>query len=351
MATQSPGRSSPVYFSDNVEFVKNVPDVEGAGARIVGDHLYMSTSEGVRIFDIKNPLKPTLVGSEEFLLPYAPGTFASEDPDTNGQTMVVGSGVYDVSDVRKPEFLGYWGSPSHTSTCVLDCRYAYDSEGVIMDLAVPAEPRHVGNWNKATPATWAHDLTEVSPGVVVTASEPLMVLDAREDPLHPAVLAVGEVEVDEFVHGLLWPRQGNDRYLLAGGEDLGPRCDVEVDNRKASFVTYDTRGWRRSQQLHQRHSWAPPHGTFTDGNAPANQFCGHWFDDHPTFRNGGLVAAGWYEHGTQFLSVSQSGKIKRVGFFTPLGGAASAAYWVTDRIVYVVDYMRGLDILRYTGPL
>jgi hypothetical protein len=32
------------------------------------------------------------------------------------------------------------------------------------------------------------------------------------------------------------------------------------------------------------------------------------------------------------------------------GGQASAAYWITDEIVYVVDYNRGLDILRFAAP-
>jgi hypothetical protein len=36
----------------------------------------------------------------------------------------------------------------------------------------------------------------------------------------------------------------------------------------------------------------------------------HWFDEHPTYRNGGLVALGYYEHGTRFLDIQRNGKIK-----------------------------------------
>ncbi len=34
----------------------------------------------------------------------------------------------------------------------------------------------------------------------------------------------------------------------------------------------------------------------------------------------------------------------------PVGGQASVSYWITDEIVYTVDYNRGLDILRFSPP-
>jgi hypothetical protein len=80
-------------------------------------------------------------------------------------------------------------------------------------------------------------------------------------------------------------------------------------------------------------------------------YCVHWFTPHPTYRNGGLVAIAWYEHGTRFLQVGRDGSISEVGWFLPLGTTASAAYWITDRIVYVSDYNRGLDVIRYTGDI
>jgi hypothetical protein len=62
-----------------------------------------------------------------------------------------------------------------------------------------------------------------------------------------------------------------------------------------------------------------------------------------------LVAGGWYEHGTRFLAVDpKTGDISQIGFFQPVRGSASSAYWIagTD-YVYVVDYQRGIDILRF----
>lgn len=317
----------------------------------MGNKMYMAIRDGLKIFDISKPTKPRLIGGEDYPWPYWPGVFTCEDPDSNGSTLIMCNYVYDVSDPKAPREIGYWDSYAHTSTCVFNCRYAYDSEGAIIDLRNPESPQVVGQWNAGTPAVWAHDLTEVSAGIVVTASDPVMVLDARDRPTRPRVVAVGEVAVDEFVHGVLWPRGGRDRFLLAGGEDLGPRCDVPGDRRQASFVTYNTDGWMRTAKIRPVDAWSPPHGAFIDGNAPVNHFCGHWFDDHPRFDNGGLVAVAWYEHGTRFLRISGQGEIEEEGYYMVPAGEASASYWITDRIVYVADYLRGLDILRYTGKL
>jgi hypothetical protein len=49
---------------------------------------------------------------------------------------------------------------------------------------------------------------------------------------------------------------------------------------------------------------------------------------------------------TRFLKIGEDGQIKRVGYFLPNAGSTSAAYWVTNRIVYAVEYTRGIDILR-----
>ena len=54
----------------------------------------------------------------------------------------------------------------------------------------------------------------------------------------------------------------------------------------------------------------------------------------------------WYEHGTRILDVDAEGRIAERGYFLPLDGSAWASYWISDTIVYTVDYNRGLDVLR-----
>ena len=72
--------------------------------------------------------------------------FTEEDPDTNGRILLVAQRrvliVIDVSDKTAPEVLSTLdGADQHTITCVLDCTWAYGSEGTIIDLRDPANPR------------------------------------------------------------------------------------------------------------------------------------------------------------------------------------------------------------------
>jgi len=40
------------------------------------------------------------------------------------------------------------------------------------------------------------------------------------------------------------------------------------------------------------------------------------------------------------------------GFFEPLGGSTSAPHWARDgRTLYCIDYHRGIDVIRYNGPI
>ena len=106
-----------------------------------------------------------------------------------------------------------------------------------------------------------------------------------------------------------------------------------------------------------RHRWwrAAWRGGYANGDPAINALgcSGHWFterEDQPgRYAGDYLVAAGWYEHGTRFLSVDQkSGQISQVGYFQPIRGSASAAYWIDNTdYVYVVDYQRGIDILQF----
>ena len=343
----------PGYFaSDNVEWISNIPvHADGVGARIVGKHMYLTTERDLTIYDISKPAAPELVGHMPFVPPQE-FYFPEEDVDTNGRILLSGSqGTLYVIDVRNksnPHVIGeVAGADEHTISCVLDCTYAYGSEGVIVDLRKPSKPKIVGDWAKASGGgRGGHDVTEVAPGFVVTSTQPITLLDARKKPVHPKLLATGVNKDERFIHGNLWPRRMRDDFLLAGGETSGPSCDGPSS---AAFMTWDATKWRKTRSFKMIDEYRVTNGLPTDGDAAADLFCGHWFTTHPEYRNGGLVSIGWYEHGTRFLNVSRAGKIKEVGYFLPVGGSTSAAHWVNDRIVYAIDYNRGLDILRFIG--
>ena len=340
----------PGYFAtNNVEWITTLPiETDGAGARLVGKYFYVSTSRYLSIYDVSNPESPARVGT--LPLPQEP-QFAEEDVDTNGKVLLVGTlgdvHVINVEDKSNPTITAtVVGADEHTVSCILNCTYAYGSGGVIIDLRDPTAPKVVGDWAEGTSAAdGGHDVTEVAPGLVVTSTQPIMLLDARKDPVHPKVLAMGSNEDNRFIHGNLWPNRARERFLLVGGESTGS-CG---DEGSGQFMTWDTKGWRKHHTFKMVDELAMENGLPTDGDMPANTFCAHWFDPHPTYKNGGLVAMDWYEHGTRFLKVSRKGKISEVGYFVALASAASAPYWVNDEILYSVDYNRGIDILRFTG--
>jgi len=83
-------------------------------------------------------------------------------------------------------------------------------------------------------------------------------------------------------------------------------------------------------------------GNYADGS-PHDKPSGcsaHWFEVHPTWNNGVVVALAYYEHGTHFLNVDEKGRIERKGYFPLAAGSTSAACWITRGIVYAVGYTR-----------
>jgi hypothetical protein len=341
----------PGYFaSDNIEFVAHVPlNNDSAGGALVGDYFYVTSSRGLLIYDVSEPKSPAMVS---FLpLPQDP-YFAEEDPDTNGSILLVGAfgdlNVIDVEDKSNPQILATLaGADAHTTTCVLDCKWVYNSDGQIIDLRKPADPKIAGDWGKGLPAQGGHDVTEVAPGLVMTSSNPIQYLDARDNPAKPTLLAATKRLDGRYIHGNLWPRKTKDRFLLVGGESGTGTCDSKGED--GTFMTFDATKWRTSHTFTMIDEYVMGSGLPTDGKMPAVLYCGHWFDTHPSFRNGGVVAMAWYEHGTHLFDVSSKGKIEEIGYFLPAAGSTSAEYWLNDQILYTVDYNRGIDILRFTG--
>lgn len=349
-APVSPARSQvPAHFStDNIEYVKTaVEQTDTAGGVFHGDYVYITTARALSIYDITDPLNPALTGI--LPLPQQP-QFTEEDPDTNGKILLVGTlgilFVIDVEDKANPTIIGQLdGADEHTVSCILDCKWAYGSEGAIVDLRDPTQPKLAGNWTEGMPASGSHDVTEVAPGLVVTSSQPLMYLDLRDDPTKPKLIGLGANDDGRYNHGTIWPHNGTDKFMLVNSESTGD-CGSEG---AGAFMVWDASKVKSTRTFRMLDEHRLTNGNPMEGDAAANSFCGHWFTVHDTFDDGGLVAYSSYEHGVRLLQVTSEGKINEVGWFLPVGGASSAAYWVTDRIIYSLDYQRGLDILRYTG--
>lgn len=352
------------------------------GARLVGRYLYVRGLASLTILDVADPLHPRTMSR----LAMPADANGVEDPDTDGNILLwarpTGAGadgagelyVVDVRDKTAPTIVGYLsGEVAHTYECVLDCRWAYEGQtGGIIDLRDPTEPQRLKRpWSAGLffvnpPPMYesydAHDVTEVAPGLILTASTPMYLLDARADPRRPKVLAVSDGSPHSF-GGVAWPNGARDRFVISWSEAFqAPRCEIRDAGKDTSldsaFKTWDARDWR-SGAFTGLDRYYIQNGTYLDGEPafsggpPGVAGCSaSWFDVHPTFENGGLIAAAATQHGVKFLRISDRGRFLRdPEYFLPHGGNVVAAYWVSKRIVYTTDAYRGIDILRYTGPL
>jgi hypothetical protein len=360
------GPSQGGVSSDTVEYVGYVPFEVGTatGVTVKGKYMYLTSWKNISIYDISDPTSPQIVGT-----PFPLGfKFENEDVEITPDAKYLLFSeelprnflhVYDIEDKENiQEVASVAGVGDHTSTCILKCKYVYGSDGSITNLKDPTKPEVIaaagqpGNWHELIGLQGrAHDVTEYKNGFVVISphSAPLMVADVR-NPLRPRVFGLGEHPNPSgfLFHSGNWPRGGKDRWLLMQGEkNFQTRCN----ENNGPFMTWDAKNVKKTKTFKLVDTFRVQNGTVTDGNPPANGLgcSAHWFTERPGFKNGGLVAAGYYEHGTRFLNVNKKGKISEQGWFLPFGGSTSAAYWINKEIVYAVDYTRGIDILRWNG--
>lgn len=364
----APANAGPTpggFASDNVEYVNYVPFEAGTstGITIAGKYMYQTSWKNVSVYDISDPTAPEMLDYEPFGF-----WFENEDVEVSpdGNTLLFAESlpgdalhIWDVEDKTNIQHVtSLEGAGDHTISCVKKCKWAYGSDGVIVDLRNPTKPKLVAgrndknNWHAQIGLKGGgHDLDEFRNGqiLVSTISEGFQWVDVT-NPTKPKLKMRSPHPNPAFLyHSGEWPRNGKDRYVLLQGEkNFRPQCDPESNG---PFQTWTQAG--NTFKLVDTH--AVENGSYQDGQPAANALgcSAHWFQSHKTFKNGGLVAVGYYEHGTRFLDVASNGKISEAGWFVPYGGSTSAAYWVpTDkenRIVYAVDYTRGIDILRYTG--
>ncbi len=367
--------------SENVEYLGSIKQDVGltTGAKVVGDRLFVTNGKNITTYDISTPERPQAMGSMKLNV-----SWENEEVATNGKVLAFASDFYSITascvsqgaldgcvqffDVRDPSNIKELDAipiANHTAECALDCTWFYGSEGTIIDARRILEGRApivAGNWKKVLKAQGVdskscHHIREIRPGVLLTACRPFSVItinakDAKgASPRHPKVLYTGVS--DAFVHSARWPRDGQDKFALIGGElNFSGRCDLA----ESEFRVYSAEGInrRRSVKFDGPIASVPPagNGLYVDGKPPVNHLgCSvHWFQEHRSFRNGGLVALSEYEDGVRFLQIRSDGEIVEQCFFTALGGSSSSPKWApSGDVVYSVDYDRGIDIIRWKG--
>lgn len=373
-----PDKASTGFSTDNVEWVTVLPQHSGtSGGKLVGKHYYMTDGRGVYIYDVSDPAAPALVGELAAVQVGAGLVLAQEEPDTNGKILLVNAYnptgpagptgtsallVVDVTDKASPTIMGSTNVTDHTWSCILDCTYAVGRTGHIIDLRDPSKPEQVGDWREVAPfANYVHDFEEVSPGRVIASGQPSLYMSFK-NPLKPEVRAIIDSEFHSLgYHGADWARKGKDKLLIMGAE-VAPQGSTNAagsdctDEGITAVTTYDAsavlkadkKNKYKGETFKKLHDWrVSGRGVYADGNAPAHTlYCGHWFATHPKWRNGGTLALAHYDWGTRFLGVSSKGEMEEIGYFQPVRGYTASVKWITDEIVYVHDYIRGLDVLR-----
>ena len=387
--------------TDNVEYHGRFPEHTGtAGGQLSPDgrYFYVTDPRGVYVYDVTTPTAPRRVGGIALFQTGTGAALAQEDPNSNGKILLVDAAstpvgtaqlqVVDVSDPANLRVLDTVAVTDHTWTCVSgtdaggatnSCAYAYGRTGHIVDLTDPANARLLPTtWRKPvgygdrSNTPYAHDLTEIRPGLVMSAGSTAILMDTT-DPANPVRLTAidrpGRFSSLGY-HSVEWGRDGTERYLVAGTE-IAPSgatntAGSDCEGENSVIETWDARAVKEGLSAYASGASAADafsgrtftkvdsydagsRGIFLDGEAPAHVlYCAHWMELHPDFKRSGRMAVSYYDRGTRFVDVASNGTMTEVGWITPADGYSGSPQWVSDNVVYIMDYRRGLEVVELT---
>ncbi len=413
----SADQNIPLISSNNVTLASTNPSSAGiSGCFMKTKPLFVQSNlDSVRVYDVSSPTRPALTG----VLPslqfeneamncgertYSGGKvrrFALVGIDLHQvspgdiQHTNVGGGelmIVDVTDPANPKITGRApGSTStHTVSCVqqTNCTYAYsagdDSTGKfsVFDLRnldkpveVDSDAKTAGVQGFASPTAghkWNFDdagfgthtgfkgasmwstTNPRAPKLVTTTG----LAGQGDDPKYPGwndfILHNSQRPNAKAFRNGAAPALANGNILLVTEEDYEqPDCSLA-----GSFQTWWVKrlDGTRSAIVPLDKVELADLGTFP---LPVGAFCSsHWFDFHPS----GIVAAGFYGGGTQFLDVRNPKDIKSYGYATWGASEVWDSYWMPvysksgvmtqkkTNLAYSVDLARGIDVYRVDLP-
>lgn len=372
-----PPLAAGALASDNVDYLARIPDVPAIAARFIGDTMYVSTYQGVRIYDVAGDV-PLLLGA--FELPH----IENEDVDTNGEILLLGVDhfvsvantlyVIDVSNPRVPLLLSVFRSPyrAHTASCINDCSYAWlagDNGRVgVVDLRDPSAPVNAGSFQLPAVsggARLSHDVQVDDAGVAWVSARGGVFGYHTANPVAPSYVGgrTRSNAADNFdnvfiLHNSMRPnaRAATPAKLADDVVDPGEVILVTEEyyddsscTNEGHFQTGWIHGTAPNLTVTKLDSYNVGHGTGITDAKPASvglatSCSSHYFDA----RSDGIVADAWYEQGVRFLDVSDPTDIRPVGYFMAADAQTWAAYFHGGR-VYVIDFDRGIEVLRFSG--
>jgi hypothetical protein len=405
--------------TDNINYLGRFPEHAGtAGGRLSADGktFYLTDPRGVYVYDTTDPESPELLGSVPLFQSTTGAALAQEDPDTNEEILLVdgspsafGTARLQVVDVSDPEagvsIIGSVAVTDHTWTCVSGppnaagdintCQYAYGRTGHIIDLTDPTAPVNLSTtWRQAiegmgnrSNSPYTHDLTEIRPGLVMTAGRDAILMDTT-DPTSPVELTrvVGTGRFNTFgYHSAEWADGGLAPHLVLGTEIAPPPVaglPSATENLAASdcqgdesvIETWDARDAAAAIAAFDAAAAADEpityleafdgvqftpidtfdaagRGIYLQGQAPGHVlYCAHWMDLHPSYgEDGGLMAVSYYDRGTRFVKADAEGEMEEIGWITALESYSGSARWISEDVVYIMDYRRGMEVVKIEG--
>ena len=300
----APARAQDGIASQDVEPLASVRTANHAMiAAVAGDRLFIGGPATLQVFDITDPGAPAQIG----IIP-SEGANEAEDVVTNGRILALagqrGVQIYDVTGAT-PQKLSTIGGGGQVAACIEDCRYLWvTGPNTIYDLADPAAPEQIGDFDPDSLDGPCFQAREVRPGLVLVACDPMLLFSTLPEhggsPSKPKQLASGSFPEASFtvggaVHSAHWPQAGLDRFVLTTLETpFNPECTDQI----GAFTTWDATAaaaLRPGARFTPIASWRPTNGTFADGRNPYNAIgCSpHFLDEHPAFADRGLDVLRW----------------------------------------------------------
>jgi hypothetical protein len=321
--------------------------------------------------------------------------------------------LFDASDPRIFVPLGFIPLPvGHTATCINRCDYLWVNGPYGHPITLPGEPNPGNAQERGRPiiavdirdplnpvvspdpidthrnegiTDYVHDVQVDQAGIAWVSGaggvrgywtngrhrDPVTGKTRLATGFEPVPYAGGKIPGDLFSHNSFRPDAGRYRsrdpnqanyrdrrprpgeLLLATEETFDDGCAADGKLRtidlKGTLVRgrwdgFDGKSWKagkgRAYELPVLDSWgvAGQQGSYATTDCSA-----HYFD----FRSG-LVAEAFYSQGVRILDVSDPFHIKQIGWYVPEHGMAWAAYW-DGAYLFVADFVRGVDVLRFTG--
>jgi len=358
-------------------------DLEGGGMVDVRGDLavvgHMGPPHATSLLDVSEPASPRLLAR----IPVTPGTH-SHKARLCGATLIInreayggvergslGLGFFDVTDPRRPREIGFFetggGAGVHRfeADCVRKLVYGgMSADGYrgalvrIVNFADPRRPAEVGRW--WLPGQWTAG-GESSSGAFSSyrVHHPNRLGDRLYAALWMdgfAILDIADIATPRTVSLTNYPRpsgapthtalpvghaiQGR-RWLVLFDEDLGGGCERPARMRMAD-ITDERRPILAGE-------FQPPAPARCEGRSGAHQ-------PHEYVGKDNLVYAAWFNRGLRIVDISAPTRPVEVGHYIPRRPdgrpALSNDVFVYARgLIYLLDRDRGLDILRFTGPL